>query len=98
MLTEDQRALMIATIMLHGFDLYERFHKDRGLWSPILIGPVQKVYPNGPIHWCVATKVNLEEIADKQGLASMANLQPLYWFKLTDKQLIDFHKTVVTTS
>jgi hypothetical protein len=97
MLTEDERALMIATICLHGFELYERFDTD-GVWRPLLVGQYVTNRGGGPLFEAVVQWKDKDKIADRRSLTAISRRwQKHHWFKLTDQQLTDFHRTVIST-
>jgi hypothetical protein len=97
MLTKDERALMVATICLHGFALYERFGSD-GVWRPLLAGKFVENKGGTVLFEMIEQWKKDDQIADRRGKVGIDHKrQPMHWFKLTDEQLAAFHHTVIST-
>lgn len=90
MLTKDERDLMVATICLHGFDLYEWF-PSTGVWRPLLAG----ARDSQGRHDCIMLTSN--NIGMRGWQPKDTTWQRHHWFKLHDRELVGFHRTVIST-
>jgi hypothetical protein len=98
MLREDERMQLIAMICLHGFDLWERYDKSDSQWRPLLIGQFVADYGGGPLYESVFQWKLADQISDRRSLTAISKKDlKACWTKLTDHQLSEFHKTVIST-
>jgi len=93
MLTADERLVLITTIALHGFDLYERFEKRTGYWRPFLVGrPLGDGHYEGVFEW-----IKDRQVSPYRSKVQLGNAQPKNWIDLPDDKLQAFYNTVVST-
>jgi hypothetical protein len=92
-MTADERLVLQTTIVLHGFELYERWWADSGFWTPALVG---RQLGEGAVE-CIPTGKDGSPWSMRVSMPLVTHIERLHWVKLQDWQLRAFYNTVVTT-
>jgi len=93
-MTADERLVLQTTIILHGFELYERWLPDSGFWLPNLVGSRRS---SDGAYECIPITKEGSPLPIRIWMMLATHHQRMHWFKLTDSQLQAFYNTVLST-